>query len=215
MSEIEQHPQVSGAAITENPSIAPEKAAPEKARENVVFWVRIVVTILILVVAIVIVFMPNFSPAPAPRVILFLLVAMLPAILIGAEATTKFEFKLPGFLFTTGGTMAAVVGILMLLSHLAKPEEQIAVFSLVDEQDQDLKLGWKGAVEVETTSKGITVTHFVEGNTLILIFPEQAPTVTLKVRKNFDGAIYRGNVSYTGSRSTNLKLGKELITSGL
>jgi hypothetical protein len=172
--------------------------------------VRIAVIIVILLVGVWVALSPGLVYAPTPRVVLYLLVALLPAILFGAEATSQFKLNLPGFIFSTTGAAAVCLGALMLLTYLSKPEAKIAVYQVYDTAGQPLPLQGSGLVEVPVTPDGFSVAHFVEGNTVVLIFPEQAAQAVLRVKKFSTGPWYSATVTYAGSRLTSLTLDKEL-----
>ncbi len=182
----------------------------DKRIKSLFDMVRIIVLALIMIVGAIVALSPNLIYAPTPRVVLYFLVSLLPAILFGAEATSKFKFELPGFCFTTAGVFAACLGILLVLTSLSKPEEKIAVFQIFDENGQAVALDWDGAVEVPITDRGLTVSKFVLGNTAILIFPEQVGEVELHIKRLSTGPTYSGTVSYAGSRTSKLFLGKQL-----
>lgn len=172
--------------------------------------VRVIAILAILGLAIYVALAPNVIYAPTPRVVLFTLVALLPAILLGAEAATRFEFKLLGLIFTTAGVFAAFLGLLFLLNYLSKPSEQIAVYQVIDEQNDPVRLDWDGAINVAPTERGLSVTRFIEGNTVILIFPEQVGQVEMSVKKSESSPTYSGLVNYAGTRTLKLKLGDQL-----
>ena len=176
--------------------------------------VRIVALSLILAVGIFVALSPSVIYAPTPKIVLYFLISLLPAIMFGAEASSRFEFKLPGFCFTTAGAFAACLGILVVLAHLSKPEEKIAVYHVFDESGQSVALDWNGALEVPVTSQGLTVTKFVDGNTVILIFPEQVGEAELRVKQYSSGPTYSGSVGYAGSRTVKLLLGDQLKVAG-
>jgi hypothetical protein len=125
------------------------------------------------------------------------------------------ELKLPGFCFTTAGVFATCLGTLLVLTTLSKPEEKIAVFQVFDENGQAVALDWSGALEVPITDRGLTITKFVSGNTVILIFPEQVGEVELRVKRLSTGPTYSGVVTYAGSRTSKLILGDRLKLNGL
>lgn len=175
--------------------------------------IRIVSAIAILAVAIFVALAPNVVYAPVPRVVLFLLVAILPAILFGAEFAAKFEFKLPGLLISASLVTGAIFGLLYLLNHFAKPEEKIAVYQIVDENNAPVTLDFEDAVIVPVTPNGLTVTKFVDGNTVILIFPEQVGQAEILVKKSPSDVTYTGQVNYAGTRRSKLMLGTDLQSS--
>jgi hypothetical protein len=172
--------------------------------------VRIIMALAILVVAVVVALSPRVVYAPQPRVVLYFLMSVLVAILLGAEAVAQLELKLPGFVLVSSGAAAVCFAMLWLLNHLSKPEEKIAVFYVHDEQGQPVDLQWKGAVEVPLTAQGLQVTKLVSENAVLLIFPEQVGETEIYIRKVAGGQQYTGTVSYAGSRSARLRLGREL-----
>jgi hypothetical protein len=172
--------------------------------------VRIIMAISILVVAVVVALQPRVVYAPQPRVVLYFLMSVLVATLLGAEATAQLQLKLPGFCLVSSGAAAVCFGMLWLLNHLSKPEEKIAVFSVEDEHGMPVNLELDQALDVALTPTGLQVTKFVTGDTVILIFPEQVGEAELRVRKTANGPRYTGMVSYAGSRSTKLRLGRDL-----
>jgi len=173
--------------------------------------IRIIVVLAALALGIYVALSPGIVYAPVPRVILFLLVSLLPAVLFGAEAASRFELKIPGFVFATAGAAAVSLGILVTLHHLSKPQQQIAVFHILDEEGQPVtNLDRQGAVQVPLTNEGISITPFVDGNTIVLIFPEQVGECEIRVRPISMGKTYSGKVSYSGNRESALRLGTHL-----
>ena len=175
---------------------------------------RIISGILILGLAIFVALNPGVVYAPSPRVILYFLVSFLPALLFGAEVSARFKLKLPGFCFTTAGVFAACLGTLVVLDYLSKPQEKIAVFQVFDETGEPVNLDAKAAVDIPITRSGLTITKLVDGNTVVLIFPEQTGSAELRVKPVTTGPTYSGDVTYAGSRTLKLKLGQELKASG-
>lgn len=172
--------------------------------------VRVVAVILILGIGMVVALSPRIVYAPQPRVVLYFLLSILPAILLASEAVTRLQLSLPGFTFVTGGATAVCFAALWLLNYLSKPEEKIAVFRIYDEQANAVDIQWKDAVDVLISSQGLQVTKLISGNTLVLIFPEQVEEAEIHVKKTAAGPLYKGTVSYAGNRSTRLQLGFDL-----
>lgn len=157
---------------------------------------------------------PGVVYAPVPRVVLFALISLLPAVLFGAEAASRFQLKFGGFVFATAGAAAVSLGTLMLLTYLSKPQQQIAVFHVFDENGTPVNnLDRSGAVEVPVTSQGISITRFIEGNTVVLIFPEQVGECDLRIKPLSMGKTYSGKVRYSGNRESELRLGTHLRAS--
>jgi hypothetical protein len=75
---------------------------------------------------------PRVVYAAVPRVMLFYYNLSL-AVLFGAEAASRFQLKLGGVFIAAAGAAAVSLGTLMLLTYLSKPQQQIAVFHVFDE----------------------------------------------------------------------------------
>lgn len=172
--------------------------------------VKVVSVFLILGLGLFVALSPTVVYAPTPKVILFFLISFLPSLLFGAEATSRFKLRLPGFAFTTAGACAVCLGAMLLLNHLSKPEEKIAVYKVYDESNEPVALDWQGAFEVMVTAQGLSVTKFIEGHTAVLIFPEQVGSVEVRIKKAPIGPTYSGSIGYAGNRTSNLVLGQEL-----
>jgi hypothetical protein len=181
--------------------------------EELLTILRIVISILVLLIGIFVSLSPGLFYAPVPKVVLYTLISLLPAILFGAEAAAKFQLDFKAFSFTTVGAAAITFGMLFSLTYLSKPEQQIAVFHIYDEQGQPvIGLDRNDAVKVLLTNQAYQVTKFVDENALVLIFPEQVDSCELQIKPLSSGAIYSGTVKYTGNRETKLYLGKHLKT---
>jgi hypothetical protein len=175
------------------------------------FLARLVSLAAILALAVYVVFSPSTVYAPVPKIALYTLLSLLPAILLGAEAASRFEFKLPGFIFVTGGSAGLFLFVLLFLTSHTKPEQQIAVFRIFDENNQPVgNLDRTGAVEVPLTDNGLSITKLVDGNAIVLIFPEQVGECELRIKPMSLGKVYVGRVSYSGTRESRLSLGKQL-----
>lgn len=172
--------------------------------------IKVIAIAVILLLGIFIALSPGIFYAPVPRIVLFFLISLLPALLLGAEASSKFQLKLGGFIFTTAGACAVCFGALVLLTHLSKPEEKLAVFQIYDEQNEPIPLDWPNAITVPITNQGLTVTKFVAGNSVVLVFPEQVTVAELRVKKSPAGRTYTGEVTYTGTRISKITLGQQL-----
>src|SRR3954471_6139111 len=112
-----------------SPSAPGARASSATGQER---FLRIIVALACLGLALFVALSPTVVYAPAPKVILYLLVALLPAILFAAELTAQFQLQLGWFVASAGGAAALVLITLVLLTHLTKPEEQIAVFEIVN-----------------------------------------------------------------------------------
>lgn len=151
---------------------------------------------------------PALVFAPAPRLVLFTLVSLVPALLLGSRAASALRLQLRGFVFTTAGAGAVCFMMIVALDHLASPEEKIAVFRVFDADLESVTLEPDGALQVWPTSGALEITSIREGNTLVAIFPEQVAECRIRVRYADD--YYQGVITYTGSRQTTLIIGQEL-----
>lgn len=181
-------------------------------KESTLTKLKVVAIIVVLALGLYVAFSPTLVYAPVPRIVLFFLICLLPAILLGAEASSQFRLELRGFLFTTAGACAVFFGALVLLNYLSKPGEKIVVYQIVDEDRRPVPLNFPGALQVDVTGQAMTVTKFIDNNTLILVFPEQVSAVDISVRKDSFGPVYSGSVTYSGVKSYKLVLGKDLTT---
>jgi hypothetical protein len=174
---------------------------------------RIVLMGVVLLLCVYVALSPKVVYAPVPRVVLFFLCSALLAILFGTEAASRLELELPGFTFVTAGAAALSLGTLWFLTKLAKPEEKIAVFHVVDEKGQKVSLEHANAYEVLLSGSGLRVATFASGNTLVCIFPEQVGEVELQVNKT-TGRTFSGMIGFAGVRQRKLVLGKDLKSQG-
>jgi hypothetical protein len=164
----------------------------------------------ILVLLLLVALTPGLVYAPVPRVILFLLSSIFLAVFIGAEASTQFKLKLPGFLFVTGGAGALALGTLFLLVYLTKPDKQVVVFEVLDSSGEKVNLGVFGALELERHPSGLQPTVFINGNAAVFIYPEQLVDQGIVVRTSTGGRAYRGTVSYARPPAVPLRISKDL-----
>ncbi len=106
--------------------------------------------------------------------------------------------------------------LLVLLTRLAKPEQQIAVFHIVTAAgDPVAGLNRPDALTIPPSREGLSVTKFVDGHAVVLIFPEQVPEVDLAVRPVSFGPTYRGTIGFAGNRQRTLVLGRDLKQVGV
>lgn len=190
------------------------KVPPQETADRPLRVTRIAVALGTLLLAIFVALSPRTEYALVPKVVLFLLVALLPALLFAAEATAQFNLNLGWFVASASGAAALALITLVLLTHLAKPEQQIAVFEIVDERDQPIAgLDRNDAVSIPLPSNATPAEHFIRDNSVLVVFPEQTPTVDLLIRPIAHGTVYRGSISYAGYRRTRLVLGRDLVAS--
>jgi hypothetical protein len=148
-----------------------------------------------------------------PEVVLYFLISLLPAILFGTEATTRFNLRLPGFCFVTGGALAACLGTLFVLSYLSKqsdlskPHEKIGLYHIKDHEGTDVSL--------DDDSIDSRVKHYVDGNVLILVFPDRLGEVDMAVKQSHNGPSYRGKVRYASESDLLLDGGLQLKQGGI
>ena len=172
---------------------------------------RIVTLFAVMAVGVYVALSPSVVYAPTPKIILYLLISLLPAILFSAEIAATFEFRTKGLIMTATGVFASILILLWVLTWLSKPEREIAVFHILDEQSQPVgNLDRDGAVEIPLTDQGLHVTKFIDRNTIVLLFPPDVGACTLRVRPSVNGPTYSGTINYAGNRESTLQLGKHL-----
>jgi hypothetical protein len=164
----------------------------------------------ILILMIYVVLVPNVTYAPLPRLMLFLLAASAIAIFLGAEAGTRFKLELPGFLFVAVGTTAVAVFLLWFLNNALKPELQVAIYQVQDEDGRDLRVDFADAVQLSEVPSGRPGFFVAQRNYLVVTFPELVPEQIIRIRRTTDGEFYTGKLSYAGTRQTFLRLGSDL-----
>jgi hypothetical protein len=70
-------------------------------------------------------------------------------------------------------------------------------------------------VEGPLTDEGQNITRYIDGNTIVAIFPQEVGNVQIGVRELLRGAWYRGRIAFSGNRTYTLRLGKDLkLTKG-
>jgi hypothetical protein len=153
---------------------------------------------------------PQLAYAPVPRVILFLLAAVFPALLIATTATTKLQLHAKGFLFVTSGASAFFVALLLLLSYISKPDLQVLMFSVVDENGDKINLSPYYAFTLEPNSSGLVANHFIKSNSVVMIFPEQLVEQRFSIKLASDGKAYFGAVNYAKRPTEALKIGRDM-----
>ena len=173
-------------------------------------YIRVISIAAILALLIFVALSPGIVYAPTPRILLYLLASVFLAALIGAEASSRFRMQLKGFLFVTGGASAVALGTLVILTYLSKPDRQIVVFEVIDEQGDPVPLSIFGTLELERDSGGLIPTVYINGNSVVLIFPEQLAEQRIAVRTSSSGKAFRGKVAYAHPPAAPLILGKDL-----
>lgn len=169
-----------------------------------------VVATVILALLVFIAVSPGITYAPVPRVVIFLLASIFPALLISTTAATKFQLKAGGLLFVTTGASAFFMGVLVLLAHLAKPELQVVQFEVVDKAGERVNMAPYYALTIHANPSGLSVTHFIKGSSVIFVFPEQLVEQRVGVKLSSDGPTYNGVVSYAKRPEGPLQIGKHL-----
>jgi len=148
------------------------------------------------------VFLP-IAYSPTQRLSLFILCAMLVSFLFGKNAQAKLKLKLPGVIFTTLGSGATALATLLVLTHLSTSDVSVGVFEVMNEVGQyvDLDTCHISAPFDEGTRKATT---FVDGQSLIVVFPAGTEKIRLSVCR------YTGILRYSRERVQVLRFGKEL-----
>ncbi len=154
----------------------------------------------ILILALIVALNPNVAYAPTPRVILYFLMSVFPAIIFAGELQAKFEFTVGKFVAAGSGVFAAMLILLLTLDYLTKVELPVTVYEVVraDDNTKPYAIDGPGAVMVESDSKGRSATVFTKANQLLVIFHKESPKAYLKIRGP-DGAMQSLPVVYSGS----------------
>ncbi len=164
----------------------------------------LILSVLIIVITIVAIFLP-ISYTPTQRTMLFFVNSILLAILFGKNAQTKFNLKLPGFVFSTVGAAAIAMGCMVLLHHLNSPDISIGVYEIFDEQGKRIELE-NSDIKVPVGINASTPEIFVRGNSLIVIFPHGCEKVSVEIKKYF------GDIRYIINKKECLHFGKDLFS---
>jgi hypothetical protein len=180
---------------------------PPNARRDAIETIAI---LLPLAVGVAVAFIPNLVYAPIQKVAIFFLLGLCPAVLLADKATTRFQLKLPGMVFTAGGAAAILFGLMFWLDRLSKPEEQIALYEIFDASGNPYPLQVAEFEVHRDRHTALTPSYFTDRNTIILIFPQQLPEADISIKDPLTQRTVRGTVSYTGSRTNKLTIGKEL-----
>jgi hypothetical protein len=171
---------------------------------------RIVAVGAILILMGYVVLSPGTAYAPVPRLILFTLSSAAVAIFLGAEATTRLKLEWKGFAFVTAGVAALGFALLWFMTNAVKPELQVAIYQVVDENGRDVRVDVDGAVRLTEIPSGRPGFFLAHGSQLVITFPELVPEQNIQIRKTTDGPYYVGTVTYAGARKASLKLGTDL-----
>jgi len=174
--------------------------------------VRVVAVIVVIAEAVWVTFSPQALFAPTQRTVLFFLISLVPALLLGemgsATLEVKGKMKALTFGFFAVGAIAVFFAALWSFDTLSKPEEQIAVYQIFDSKGSPITLNPR-RVKDPVGPRGLTVTTCVKDTHIFMIFPEQVGEVRLDVEP-LSNTHYAGMVSYVGSRKTDLILGADL-----
>lgn len=171
---------------------------------------RVVAVSAILILMVWVVLSPGTAYAPVPRITLFTLSSAAIAIFLGAEATTRLKLEWKGFAFVTAGVAALGFMLLLFMTSTVKPELQVAIYQVVDENGGDLRVDLDGAVRLTEIPSGRPGFFLAQGSQLVITYPELVPEQKIQIRKTTDGPYYMGTVTYAGTRKTSLKLGTDL-----
>lgn len=166
--------------------------------------------IVILALLVFVALHPEASYAPVPRVILFLLASIFPAILIATTAATRFQLELKGFAFVSTGASAFFLGVLFAISYLAKPALQVIAFDVIDERGGKVNLSPSYAFEVSASMQGLKANYYIKGNSVVMIFPEQVVEQKITVKLAPDAPEYFATVNYAKPPANGLRIGTEL-----
>lgn len=200
--EAAPHPKDNVGPTPSPPTPSPDVGMPT--------WVSVLAILVALGVGVAVVFVPGLVYTPPQKVVVFFLLALCPALLLADRASARFEMKLPGMVFTATGAAAILFGSLFALDHLAKPQQQIAVFEVLDDLRNPYPLDSSEFRLHPDHSTGLVPTRFIDGSTLVLMFPQQLPAVTVSLTDPLSRKTYRGTITYAGNLTSDLIVGKDL-----
>jgi len=170
--------------------------------------VKIVAILTILIVTVYIVLHPYISYLQTPRIVLFFLISMLPAILLGSEVTNHFELKLPAFILTTTGAAAVFFGALMLLVYFSKEDQKFAVYNVYNESRSSFSLEFQN---IAIEGGNVKTDYFTKQNHLLVIFPPGIDMLKMEMHNSANNRGYNCSISYSGNKERDsLIIGKDL-----
>lgn len=166
---------------------------------------RIITALAILGLGVYVAASPELVYAPKPGAVLFLLVAILPAILLAAEVTAEFKLKLPGFVATGGGSFAVMIIVLFLLAYFTKPTDHVRVFRFTHVNGSAVQgLDGNGVVNLYDMSGGRGVERYIDKNSIVVFFSDD--TASCRIEVDLFGELYKGVLTYYGIRKSELVL---------
>ena len=186
------------------PRLPPRREAP---KDDKLTKLRPWLVAAAFIVAIYVAVNPAIGYAPVPRVILFFVMAILFTLIFVGELDARFEMKVPGFIFSCTGALAAACGLLLLLNHLAASEVQATRFTLRHTKAPELKLDAR-MVKVKALQGVSSVPYFVDGEDVYVIYPQGVTNAELRVNA-FGDAWVRKELSYAGNRQVIYYLDKD------
>lgn len=141
---------------------------------------------------------PSVVYTGTPRVVLFFMLGMLFSLIFVGEVQAQFKMELAGLLFTSSGVLAALCGILFLLTNFSKNEVQAVRITLRMSNVGALALDER-MVKVKGLQGVASPPYFLVGEDLYIIYPEGVASV--EIRCNPQGLrTYRRVHEYAGNQ---------------
>lgn len=176
---------------------------PKSRVQEPPWWLAHVPLALFAVVGVTIVFwmlvQSHLVLAPTPRIIVLAAVSLMFAGALGSQGYARLEVKTKlGVAFVATGSVAVAFFALFVFVYFSRPDHEVAIYHVVEESGDDV--GWlenDGAVDIKATKQGIAPIGYVDGNTILLVFPEQVEAAELVLRDKAGDRTVRHFVSYT------------------
>lgn len=190
---------------TPAPSPAPTPPPSGTSVEIKFHPVDYVVIGILLVAAVVVVMIPGLVVTPTQRTVLFFLLALLASILMGRQAQAFFRFRQGPYLGVITGIWVVMFGTTILLSYLSKPDFTFGVFSF-EYKGKPIPLERPDALRAYQTNPTMTTpAHFVSGDRVVFMFPEQVFAVNVNIETP-NGKFFKGRLNYRGNQPSSVEL---------
>jgi len=176
-------------------------------------WLRLGACVAILVMNIIILLInPTSGYSSFSRSTLNFLTAASAAVLFMSTTNALFKWNSKtGASVTIVGSFVLVIVGFELLVHAGRPDLQMTAYEVVDENNQAITIEAKDQIDMGRNRVGLQPTYCVDGNKMLLVFPEQLTEVGVGI-EHPPGSHHwhRGKITYVGTQAYTLKLGSDL-----
>ena len=203
-------PAVSKGKVASSAVSKGARASKERARK----YTTLAAQAFLAFIALYVMFHPGVAYAPVQRSLIFVTVAFMVALGCGQQvASARLEIKLGWLAATYTGVFAVVFGLSWWLTKLSAPHTAVAVYHVYNEDTSQYRLDLKGTVDIKETKEGSFARAFVDGNTMVIIFPEQAPEIEVGIRfPPMTGNQKWTTLSFAGTSETDLVIADSGLT---